>query len=309
MSESEEDHQSFPFENIIMSVEYLIIVLLCIIKTAEIVKNRHNFFGFQNLMIVISLCWCIFRELDLLISTFFQVFSGKSDEHAGYLIKDIPSFVMVGLLSYLCYYYFSLIHKTASKCFSVGFIVFLIVFNICHISSLFIVDMMLMFSDSSTSVLTVCTMCFSAVCYIVILIMLVIVSIQIRFVDPHDFDQSHPRPISMMIAGGIICLCVLTRIIYDIASAAVGDSVINKMCNTQHPMGFCDDKKATEIVVMIVVVVLMTLWEIVPLICLIVCFWKIPKKQEYFKFEGLFEQSEREEGYRYEYDTLRNEEN
>ena len=174
--------------------------------------------------------------------------------------------------------------------------------------SLTIIDIKLAIEENDR--LTMFTFCFSGVCYSIIFCLLVIVSFRVAFVDSHDYDPTHPKPKSMMVCGFIISFCVLTRVVYDIASAVVGKSVISCLDTSENPTtsteignGNCIAGMDDELTQSIGEIICMTVWEIIPLICLIVCFWKIPKKQDYMPFDQWFKLSERE-SLNYEYDEL-----
>ncbi|BFU26753.1 hypothetical protein EHI8A_002310 [Entamoeba histolytica HM-1:IMSS-B] len=282
------DYYDFPLQKLVIAFEYFIIAILCIIQSIRIVKNHHRFCGFQNLIILFALSWCVFRVVDLMIAFFLFLFSDFEKENSiemsiQWMISDVPSFVMVAILSFVTYYYASLIHHYKWSNWKINIIVIILLLNFFHILSLSIIDIMLVFEQ--TKYLIISTFAFSGITYFILLVGLYYVSVRIFFINSHDLEQSHPSPIQMGIAGIIICLTISTRFIYDLISSIEGRSLLSLLCSAETPSSICENNfVVVTLFAQLMECVLMTLWEIIPLTCLIVLFWNIPKSKSYDPF-------------------------
>ncbi|EKE41340.1 hypothetical protein ENUP19_0216G0012 [Entamoeba nuttalli] len=290
MSETSEDHSTFydfPLQKIVISIEYLVIAVLCFIQSLRIVKNHHKCCGFQNLLIIFLICWCLFRISDLMIRFFLILFTHQPDDFIDqttsveWLISDIPSFVMVGLLSFFIYYYLFLIHSSHWQYAKLISIIIIITINLFHILSLISIDISLMIKPTTAAIHL--TFCCSSFVYLLVVGGLLYVSVRIFFINPHVLEQSHPKPSAMGVCGLVICLAISTRLIYDFSSAIVGQSILSLLCSNES--SFCSEHFGIVVFFsQIIEVVLMSLWEIVPLTTLVILFWNIPSNKSYDPF-------------------------
>ncbi|KAL7713827.1 THH1/TOM1/TOM3 domain-containing protein [Entamoeba marina] len=274
------------------SSEYCLIALFCIIQTIRIVLNHHKFCGFQNLLLLFCLCWCFFRVIALFVSFILSILNeiglltGNGATTTQLILNDLPSFVMVALLSVLiCYFLYLIHHNIWSKHFKFILFTLLILLNVAHILILTVIDVLMIFID--TSLLTYFSLAMSSISYFVLCIGLIYVSIRIYFVKKRTLPNDHPTPLKMGICSTIICVAIIIRCIYDLISTCFGQSLISMICTGDDPIDFCKDSENARIIILIFQIcefTLMTIWEIIPLTSLVVMFWYIPHSKTYNPF-------------------------
>ena len=171
-----------------------------------------------------------------------------------------------------------------------------IILNVIEIVSLITIDVMIIANgDENDSTLKILTYAFTALFYFIILCVMVYVSIRIFFIDIKSLPSNHPSPKRMGISMSVATFSVLSRFGYDFISAINGNSIMLNMCDEYdgivhyNKLPICKNDMFITITSVVIEIFLMSLWEIVPLICFIVMFWKIPKKKTFVPFAHLKE--------------------
>ena len=285
----------FPYQRLFMAVVYLAFLVILIIQMIKILKNHHRICGIQNIIFVILFGWCFIRLIDnsvgvgILLVEPSRMNTINYMENYQYLISDIGDFVIILLFSFFIFYYSYLIYRFESPMMRNTVLLILIIVNLANFIAMLTFDIHLMKGDDSNFYLSYF---FSSSVYIVLLILMIFVTVKIFNINIYGLDYYHPKPTNMGIASIIVCISIVAKTIYLIASGFCQSSPLSLICSEENPSSICTDQYGKVYYITgLIEILLFSSWEILPIATILILYWEIPtlKHQEsVVSFDHLF---------------------